>query len=133
MLAKSPEFVLYVEAKLLNKLQSLAKFAKGASDLTRGKVLGRQASTEESGLFLSMLVCAIKMWGTTFQKYEHINRLSAESRSDDLVSNGSNKDIAGSKSRGDGQNLTEFNAVYSQLSKENIPFVTCPELFKLVA
>lgn len=78
ILAKSPDFVLYVEAKLLNKLQSLAKFAKGASDLTRGKVLGKQASTEESGLFLSMLVCAIKVWGTTFQKYELIHRLRAE-------------------------------------------------------
>lgn len=117
MLSNSPGFVLYVEGKLLNKLKNLVKSAN-KSDL--GKRLIGRAGTEESALFLTMLVCVIKIWGTSFQKYRDIHCLNQD-----------NKEV--SDVGGDSQNATEFNAVYCQLVKENVAFLSCPELFKLVA
>ena len=117
MLSNSPGFVLYVEGKLLNKLKNLAKSAN-KSDLGKG-LIGR-AGTEESALFLTMLVCVIKIWGTSFQKYRDIYCLNQD-----------NKEV--SDVGGDSQSATEFNAVYCQLVKENVAFLSCPELFKLVA
>jgi len=69
MLSNSPGFVLYVEGKLLNKLKNLVK-SSNKSDL--GKGLIARVGTEESGLFLTMLVCVIKIWGNSFQKYRDI-------------------------------------------------------------
>lgn len=117
MLSNSPSFVLYVEAKLLNKLKNLAK---SVNKIDLGKGLIERASTEESALFLTMLVSVIKIWGTSFQKYRDIYCLNQD-----------NKEV--SDVGGDSQSATEFNAVYNQLVKENVTFLSCPELFKLFA
>ena len=78
MLSNSPSFLIYVEGRLLNKLLQLAKYAWKLSDSTKGRALGRMATSEESELFLNMLLCALKIWGTTFQKYESIYKLDQD-------------------------------------------------------
>ena len=74
---QNSELVYYAERKILNRLQTLARFKRESSDPGRGALMfGKGCNQNHSALFLKYLLDYIRGWAELFPTYSCIESLN---------------------------------------------------------